>query len=325
MSGSMTIPTLDFATVVFRRELGLLRVQARSFARHVPPGAVNRVFVIVNDAEEQACLDAVERLRDDYGPLKHKLSVLPAGDLLRWPTRAARLRAALSDRMRVLRGRSGAGWHGRSGWYMQQALKLAVARVAEAPCVVLFDAKNHLLSPCDLSVFMASDGRPRAAPVVLDDYHFAWRRNAHAFFGCPPPARQVAALPTVTPFPVQTADLAATLAEVEARGGPVQTLFRPRDRQATEFTLIDAWCSAAHGGWSDRFSPGLADANVIYRNAGPEDIARALRRAEEGSTPFFGIHREAFALLTEADRDRLAAIWRVHGLADRIEDALAIP
>ena len=64
---------------------------------------------------------------------------------------------------------------------------------------------------------------------------------------------------------------------------------------------------------------------MIYRNAGPEDIARALRRAEEGSTPFFGIHREAFALLTEADRDRLAAIWRVHGLADRIEDALAIP
>ena len=73
-------------------------------------------------------------------------------------------------------------------------------------------------------------------------------------------------------------------------------------------------------------APGWPDANVIYRNAGPEDIARALRRAEEGSTPFFGIHREAFALLTEA---RSPTGWRQsgasHGLADRIEDALAIP
>lgn len=319
MAGSDPFPKLDFVTVVFRGELGALRLQARSLARFMAPGDVQTIFVLINDIAEDTCFDAVHALLPEYGALRDRVRVLRPDAVLRWQGVADDLRSRLSAGWKRLRGRSGAGWRGRSGWYMRQALKLAAARVATAPVVVIMDAKNHLIAPCGSAVFATADGRARAAPMVYDNYHFDWLRNAHLFLGAPAPDRAAPNLPTTTPFVVTRADLAATLDAVEARGGPVQGYFRPRPNQEIEFSLIAAWANGQPGGWRARFVPDLPDANAIYRYADAADIARAIDRAEAGASPFFALHRAAAERLDRTAAERIAALWRRHGVleADR--------
>ncbi len=51
---------MDVVTVVFREELPLLALQARSIARFLDPDAVGRILVVVNDFHEDDCAAAVE-------------------------------------------------------------------------------------------------------------------------------------------------------------------------------------------------------------------------------------------------------------------------
>jgi hypothetical protein len=319
VAGSKVSPQLDFVTVVFRGELGALRLQARSLARFMAPHDVSSIFIVINDIDEVACFDAVQAILPEYGALRDRVQVLRPDAILRWPRAIDDMRSRLSAVWKRLRGRSGAGWRGRSGWFMQQALKLATARVTTAPVVVIMDAKNHLIAPCDSGVFATPDGRARATLMAYDDYHFNWLRNAHRFLGSPEPDRDAPNLPTTTPFVVTRDDLMATLAAVEARGSPVQGYFRPRPNQEIEFSLIAAWSSGQPGGWQARFVPDLPDANAIFRYADADQIERGISRAEAGASPFFAVHRAAADRLSVPDADRIAALWRRNGLleADR--------
>jgi hypothetical protein len=146
--------TLDIVTVVFRKEVPLLRLQARSMARFLDPAGIGRVRVIVNDRRERVCCAAVEALRGDYGPFADRLEVVTPDALFALrPSglgpRDWRQRAWLwGVRHGVLYpfGLKG-GWRGNRGWRIQQALKLAAGRYGEAPFVLILDAKNHFIGP----------------------------------------------------------------------------------------------------------------------------------------------------------------------------------
>ncbi len=54
---------IDFATVVFRAEIGLLRLLARSLARFMPPDHVGEILLIPNDVEVPACIARLKEIR----------------------------------------------------------------------------------------------------------------------------------------------------------------------------------------------------------------------------------------------------------------------
>lgn len=315
-----TNPTkIDFATVVFREEIGLLRVQARSLARYMPNDQVGRILLVPNDLDEVDCIGELEALASDYGQHASKVEIVRPDDIFEWPSGLSRLRFRLSNQLRGLRGRAAGGWQGRPGWFVQQALKLAVARRVTSSHVVLMDAKNHLIAPCQFETFVSQDGRSRAATLLQDDYHFAWVKAAHEFFGVQCPEQSSAVLPTTTPFVVNTSVLEGTLARTEKLGGAVQLLMRPRTQPFTEFTLIGAYCTAEFGGWESVFWSGLPSANTIFRRASRHQIDTAIENARRGRSVFFGVHRTAIGQLSKNDLQQIRAIWQSHGLIKKDE------
>ena len=65
-------PVLDLATVVYRDELPLIRLQARSIARMLDPRGIGAILVVVNDREEEACLAALREVLPEVGVFAHR-------------------------------------------------------------------------------------------------------------------------------------------------------------------------------------------------------------------------------------------------------------
>lgn len=162
-------PILDLATVVYRDELPLIRLQARSIARMLDPRGIGAILVVVNDREEEACLAALREVLPDYGPFADRVELLRPADLFalrparlgpRGPLQRAKA-AFTSNRWRYPFGVKG-GWRGNRGWAVQQALKLAVARRGEAANLCILDAKNHFIRPVGVEAAFAPGLRAAA-------------------------------------------------------------------------------------------------------------------------------------------------------------------
>ena len=211
MSGSMTIPTLDFATVLsFVAKLGSVAGPGALPSRAMFAGRVNRVFVIVNDAEEQALSRRWSSgCATTYGPLEtqavgpargRSLALAHAGR----PPCGPLFRIACAWLSRPVRRAPAA--HGRSGWYMpKQALKTGRGPAWPIAPASLFDAKNHL-SARPRPAVIHGVGRPaaRRAPWSSTISHFAcWRGNRACLFRMPAArADRSRPCPRSPPFPV---------------------------------------------------------------------------------------------------------------------------
>ena len=322
---------LSLVTVVHRGELPLLRLQARSLARHAAADDVAEVLVAVNDSEERAVLRAVEAMRAEWGPHAAKLRVR-GGRHLFW----GRAGAAGEERRRwaaKLRRRraSGApfgpsGWHGHEGWWMQQAFKLAAARALRGGNVLILDAKNVLLGALDPATFFAPDGRAKGflidAPDHLHREWLAWTRHALGLS-----ERAVGMSPVTsyrTPFAVRRADLRGALDWLETRTGePVETHFSTGWPRCSEFMLLNAWAATERGGVDAVFAPGLPEPASLHAEADEAEIAALLRGMESGRLILPGLHVVALARLDAARRARLAAVLARAGVVETPEDAEA--
>lgn len=316
---------LDLVTVAYRRELPSLALQARSLARFLDPAGIGRVFVVVNDTDEAAVAAGVEALRPAYGPFAGRLEVVTAEALLaRRPAtaghprglRGLRRRAALlvtRHRRLYPLGVKG-GWRGNRGWSVQQALKLAAARLGDGAFVLILDAKNHLVRPASRADFVSEDGRPRTFLARQDPRFFAWAANAFALLGAAPPPPGTPTPPSITPVVVRRDLLLGTLEAVEARVGPVEAFFaRARSGDTSEFMLMHAF-AALHGGWDTVYAPGLAPPATISRSSDAAAVDTVLTRVERGDAGILAIHATRLATLDPATRARLEAIWHERGL-----------
>ncbi len=312
---------LDIATVVYRPELPLLRLQARSIAVHADPAMVAEVIVLVNDRSEAECVRAVEAMRADYGPLAGRLRVVPATALFRGPgAPAPRGLAQSRRRLGMWRRRlwppfRREGWWGAPGWRMQQAVKLAAARVGSAGTMLILDAKNHFLRRVGHADFVAPDGRALTALAPPNAEQQAWIAQSFAFLGVAAPPAAAPAPGTITPFPLARAVLADALEAMEARGGPIQDLFHDKSAFAgTEFMAVYADVVRRHGAWSARFVEGLTPAATVFSRDDAAAVDAALSRAEAGEAAVLSIHSRSAARLDGAQRARVEALWAGAGL-----------
>ncbi len=313
--------SLDLVTVVYRAEIGHLRLQARSIARFLDPAGIGRIVVIVNDADEDAVVAAVEALRPAYGPFADRLEVVRPDAL--FAARPARLgprglrqkaRLWIARHRRLYPFGVKHGWRHNRGWSVQQALKLAVARHGDSPFLLLLDAKNHFVRPVSSASFVTADGRAKSFLRPPTDLYYTWIRGSFALFGIPPPPRDAPAPPTITPFAVPRAALLGTLEALEARVGPAEAFFARARSGTSEFMLIHAYVATLPGGWEAVFADAMVPPATLFRDADPATIDAELARAEGGEAEVFALHAARIPGLTPAERARMVALWRDRGL-----------
>ena len=314
----MQKPSFDILTVCFSGEIDLLRLQARSLATFFPPDLVNRILVVVNDADEAACLRAIEALRPDYGPHAACLRILRPADL--FTARARGLDRLRQIALRLPGRRHEGGWKAHRGWVVQQALKLAAARAVTAPMVLILDAKNHFLKPVAAADLVAPDGRPRSRLQSHEgEERWRWIRASYAALGLTPPVEGTPLPPTVTPCLLPAGIFRRVLAAIEDRVGPVELFFLKRSSPATEFFLIHAATEAFIAPRSEVFAEGLFVSGTIFRSTPAAEVDRLLARAEAGEEMMLGVHRARIRGLPDRQAARLEAVWHGTGLL-RAED-----
>jgi hypothetical protein len=321
---------IDVVTEVFREELPLLALQARSIARFLDPDAVARVLVVVNDVHEDATAAAVEALRPLYGPLAGRLEVVRP-DALASPRAWGPLRRAAICYVRHGRGplmrrlprrdRLASGWRGNPGWSMQQAQKLLVVNAARARYVLILDAKNFFVEPVGLATFVAADGRARTRRVAVEALQRGWIEASFRTLGIASPA-PAEAPPTTTPVAFERAIMREGVDALEARLGPLEVFFSLWKGRATEFMLMFAAIDRGQGLWWERFAPGLPDSATIYAKGGDREVLDLL--AAGTGLPLMGLHRRVLRRIGGEARAALAGFWVRLGLFETLDEAGAL-
>lgn len=312
---------IDFATVVFQGEIPLLRLQARSIARFLDPRGVGRIFVIVNDRAQEACVESVRALLPDYGALAPRVEIVTPEQLsalrpARFGPRGllGRIRAAFTEnRWRYPFGVKG-GWRGNRGWAVQQAFKLAIARRATGAHLVILDAKNHFIRPVFRATFVAPDGRARTRLAVPSPKHRRWKALSSRRLGLEPRGLDDPALPTLTPFVVPREGLLASLEALEAQVGPVESFFARKRTEESEFAVINAVLSSRPGGLAAAFAPGLPPAANLRPRLNDAKTEATLAAVERGEADMLSVHKRRLGRLSPPQRARLEAIWSKAGL-----------
>ena len=138
---------IDLITVVFREELPLLKIQARSICQYLNPQHINCIYVIVNDHDDVA-LDIDVAWWQHF---QHCVKIIP---MSHW-----------NYQCRV------------SGWENQQLLKLLAAANAVSEWSMVLDAKTWFVRPVNLHDLFDSEQRANVGlcpvfPQFVDSQQF---------------------------------------------------------------------------------------------------------------------------------------------------------
>ena len=120
---------IDLATVVFRDELSVLKLQAQSIDLHCQDIGIQNIYVIVND--NQATADQIDT--QWWGALANQVTVIP--------------RSAFSTQFV------------ENGWVSQQVLKLLAASISYNVWTMALDAKTIFVRSISLANLIGQDGR----------------------------------------------------------------------------------------------------------------------------------------------------------------------
>jgi hypothetical protein len=300
-------PGLTFVTVVPAAEVPLLGLQARSLAVHGAGLDRARVLVLVNDRNEAQVRGQVDALRAEWGALADRVRVAGGAELflVRPNSVAARIKALVAA-VPWMQGISRGGWRGNDGWRLQQAFKLAAARIVDTSHIVYLDAKNLFIRPLEMDDFIAPDGRARSWFSAHEGKSAYWLGQSQRALGLPvaPVPQEVTTY--ITPFAVQTDLVRALLAAFEARNGPVQNHFAMRLNNMTEFMLVNAWCNLHLGGVRAVFAEGGMRSYTLWGDV--DLMQRILIEARDLGGKCIGLHRRALVSMSESNRDLATAL-----------------
>ncbi|MFW2830106.1 DUF6492 family protein [Sphingomonas sp. ID0503] len=298
MASSRSLMAFDIVTIVFAADLPLLDLQARSFARFLPPELVNRIHVTVNDpAAEAACVAHVETMtRPLLGPLADRLIVRTAET----PAEA-----------------------GPDGWMAQQAAKLAISAEIEADNYLILDAKNHLIRPLRREDLF--EGRRARWTMSRSTSRMRrWMANSRAFFGLEMP-RRLKIPPSMPPFMVRTGVARALVGEIEARSGkPLGRFFADHGNDMTEFMLYAAYLASLGKTKALVSATGVPQPAMRRATPAAEGMPAFAERLAEDGVWLLSVHRRRFLDLEEdrVSRAVLVDAW-TRGLFDSREAAEA--
>src|ERR1700733_2812942 len=155
----------DIVVPVCLRDVGLLRLQARSINRSLDPKFDGHIYVILNDWRYCILRRRIAKwFPAEYGQHSNKVIFCPFYFL-------------------------GFQMRGYSGWIMQQICKLAISSHITSSHYLVLDAKNHFVKPCGRADFISPSGKALQALglwVPSDDPISEFFRKSFSYFDLDP-------------------------------------------------------------------------------------------------------------------------------------------
>ncbi len=329
----MTSLGFDIVTVVFRNEITLLRLQARSLARYFEAGAVNSILVIVNDRLEDECVAAVQAMAGDYGALQPKMRILRPDDLrdglpqtlLQQIERSFVTHiAGLLKNANPWRKAKSAGWRGNKGWRMQQAFKLMSVQACTGSHVLILDAKNHFIAGVGPSDLVSADGRALTRAMVPHPLQKQWLVASFNRLGYPVDLACGKSVPTVTPMVIDRAVFELAVRLMRDRLGPLDLLFAWRRKKCTEFMLLFAAVDQGTGAWWQTFAEGLFVSVTLFSHSGLDNIPGVIAKARADQARMFGLHRNAMLAAPAEAQRALFEFWTERGILHNVAEGASL-
>lgn len=311
----------DIVTVIFKKEIPLLRLQAISIRKFFPAQNLGKILIVVNDIDENGCTEALKGMLPEYGDFATRVEIIRPDEIVK-PPRNIRDRAKQWRVRHTFLRKKFRGWKGNRGWRCQQAFKLLAVSKARSDYVLILDAKNWLTRILSASDLVDSGRKPLTYLVEPMGKHREWARASFAVLGGIYEGSPVS--PTTTPCIYKRAFLADALDHLEEKLGPIDYFFVRNRRGATEFMLLWAISELKYRGWQNVFSEGLAPCLATFRSSDKDRVESVLKQLDgsENTDSFCAaIHRDSFHLFSDDQNQRLMQSWIDKGLFSSFEEA----
>ena len=291
---------ITFATIVFKKELPLLFLQAKSIGLYASNIGLKKIIIVLNDAFENSEVLCIKSYYQLFAPKGCDVDVIEADKIFENDSRSS-----------------------TRGWISQQALKLLVAKRVETDFYLILDAKNHLINElCIDDLFF--DGKAIAYGAGHFNMWGACLGACERLLNMEP-IKQRFILPA-TPY-LMSSDAVAFLEKhlLESENiGLTEAIIN--NENVTEFLLyfcylvkskkLEHYYNLRHISESDW---------VTFFTTGPnkiEDIDRELGRLNIPETKWLGLHRNRFCKRYEKNiKDDICRVWTNANLFDDIKYA----
>lgn len=290
---------MDLVVVGFTGELRALKLQARSIRLYARHGTFSRIYIVVND-------NAFSHFRRYF-----ESEVLPEyGDHAD--------RVELVD-YRALTGKP----FKKTGWRSQQALKLLVARLVDAPQYLLLDSKNHFIRSVDQSCFIAPDGRLRTHMYPVITGFETYFEAACNYFGVSHPEVRPIVMPTATPVMMVSKHVSALLELVESREEVSFFTFFMESRRFTEFYFYYVYLCSVPGAFDQAYSLSNKPNVTFFANSADDHqkVADSSKALDGPDIYLLGVHRHVFEIGLAENLSVISELWRRFGLVSSDSEA----
>lgn len=290
---------LDIVVVSFSGELGLLKLQARSIARHFDPDSFNKIHIFINQTDPEEFIETFRtEIRPAYGIFRDRVTL---HDL-----------SAVFDHIPE-----------EPGWRTQQSVKLLAHRYVETEAFVVLDTKNHAIRRVSRDDFIHKNGKMISHRVSAEGSLQKFFAPSLAAFGLDDPDTHIrSSMPATTPFVMDRSFVKTMIQSIEGRSGvDFLKFFHVKARPTTEFFLYYAFL--LKNDLVDRAYEFRDSTTITLFAMWPETAEKfewAINRARQPSTKFFGLHRKRGPQLDAGQRALVEDVWHDAGLLpDRSE------
>lgn len=260
---------IDIATVVFRDELPILKLQAQSIERYCQNIGIRNIYVIVNDDD-----DTIHQIDAGWwGSAANHVLVVP---------RSAFSTLFVED-----------------GWVSQQALKLLAAGMSHNTWTMVLDAKTIFVKELVLKDLIDEQGRARVGTLDIYPVFEPTRLMVNQTYDID---LQKQLGPGGVPFLFQNDAVRLMIAETTFRVKQKFPLWFQGKGRLTEFMLYSGYLQYRFGGFDTFYNPefGFSIVNVCHTEVDQYD--RKLEEMKNSDPLTVSIHRNAWKKLTDEQK-----------------------
>jgi hypothetical protein len=257
---------IDIATVVFRDELPILKLQAQSIERYCRNIGIRNIYVIVNDDE-----DTIHQIDAAWwGAAANHVLVVP--------------RSAFSTQFV------------EDGWVSQQALKLLAASISHNTWTMVLDAKTIFVKDLELKDLIDEDGRARVGTLDIYPVFETTRLMVNQTYDIDM-KKQLG--PGGVPFLFQNDVVRLMIADTTFKVKQKFPLWFQSKGRITEFMLYSGYLEYRFKGFETFYNPEFSFNLVNVCHNEVDQYERKLAEMKNNDPLTVSIHRNAWKELTD--------------------------
>lgn len=260
---------IDIATVVFKDELPILKLQAKSIERYCQNIGIRNIYVIVNDDE-----DTLHQIDAGWwGAAANHVLIVP--------------RSAFSTQFV------------EDGWVSQQVLKILAAGMSYNTWTMVLDAKTIFVRELVLKDLIDEQGRARVGAMNIYPVFETTRLMVNQTYDIDM-KQQLG--PGGVPFLFQNDVVRLMIADTTFRVKQKFPLWFQGKGRITEFMLYSGYLQYRFGGFDTFYSPELSFGVVNVCHTEVEQYERKLEAMKNNDPLTVSIHRRAWSQLTDEQK-----------------------